>query len=471
MIRDPHSAIRTPESGSDSGSRSANRETTRQIVHITMVGWALLLRVLTWQQAALLAAVALIFNAFVLPRIGGRALMRPPDLARGAAAGILFYPLSVLLLILVFRTRLDIVAAAWGILALGDGMATVVGRAARGRAWPWNPQKTIAGTLAFMSFGGAAGALLCWWAQPNVARVGEPAVLFVVGAPVVAAIVAALVESIPAGLDDNLSVPFAAASTLWVLSLVDPAVVDAMAPGIAGRLVPALLVNGGFALVAYLEHVVSRSGLVAGALIGIVVYLGAGWEGWLMLVAAFIAATATSKVGWERKVRLGIAEARAGRRGAGNALANCLVSAVAAIVAITSPYQEAAWLALVTGLTAGAADTVASEIGKAWGTRTVLAIGFRPVPPGTSGAISLEGSLANVVGAFVMAVLAAALGLIAFRLAPLVVCAALAGSYVESILAATFEHRGILNNDLLNFITTAVAVAVALALWQFGVGR
>ena len=45
------------------------------------------------------------------------------DEARGFPLGILLYPLSVLLLILVFHARLDIVAAAWGILACGDGAA------------------------------------------------------------------------------------------------------------------------------------------------------------------------------------------------------------------------------------------------------------------------------------------------------------------------------------------------------------
>ena len=41
-------------------------ESARQFVHIAMGGFALLLRVLTWPQAAALAAAALAFNLFVL---------------------------------------------------------------------------------------------------------------------------------------------------------------------------------------------------------------------------------------------------------------------------------------------------------------------------------------------------------------------------------------------------------------------
>ena len=45
-----------------------------------------------------------------------------------------------------------------------------------------------------------------------------------------------------------------------------------------------------------------------------------------------------------------------------------------------------------------------------------------------------------------------------------VVVAATVGALVESALGATLEGPGILNNDMLNFITTAVAAVVALAL-------
>ena len=44
--------------------------------------------------------------------------------------------------------------------------------------------------------------------------------------------------------------------------------------------------------------------------------------------------------------------------------------------------------------------------------------------------------------------------------------AALAGAFVESILGATLEAPGILDNNLLNFINTAVAAGIALAILE-----
>src|SRR5512133_3135038 len=100
--------------------------------------FALALRFFTWWEAAACALAAFLFNLFVLPRIGGRALYRPADLSRGYPLGILFYPLSVLLLVLAFPARPDIAAAAWGILAAGDAFAAAVGGASRGPRLPWN---------------------------------------------------------------------------------------------------------------------------------------------------------------------------------------------------------------------------------------------------------------------------------------------------------------------------------------------
>jgi uncharacterized protein (TIGR00297 family) len=86
------------------------------------------------------------------------------------------------------------------------------------------------------------------------------------------------------------------------------------------------------------------------------------------------------------------------------------------------------------------------------------------VKPGTPGAMSVEGTAAGLVAALALAAVGAAFGLIGARLILGVVVAATAGALVESALGATLEEPGILNNDMLNFINTAVAAGVALAI-------
>lgn len=441
---------------------SGHSEDARQWTHIGPVAFAFLLKFLTWWQAAALAAAALAFNVAVLPRVGGRRLYRPIDEVRGFPLGIVLYPLSVLLMILVFPTRLDIVAAAWAILALGDGAATLVGRRVGGREWPWNRDKTVAGTLAFVVCGAAGALLLAWWTRSAVTA--QPALWFVILAAIAAAAIAAFVETIPVRLDDNISVPASAAAVLWLATLVTPAALRLSWPAIVSALPSALAVN---ALVAWAGHraqTVSASGAIGGALVGTIIYAAGGASAWVLLLATFVVAAIASRVGLDRKRLLGIEEARGGRRGAGNAIANCGVATMAAIAAAATDHLSAAHLALVASLTAGGSDTVASEIGKAFGRSTFLVTTFGRVKAGAPGAMSLEGTAAGLLAAFALAALGVALGLIVWSSMLAIVVGATAGALVESVLGATLERPGILNNDMLNFINTAVAAGVALAI-------
>jgi uncharacterized protein (TIGR00297 family) len=438
-------------------------ETRRQVVHMAMASFALLLPYLAWWQAALCAVAAFLFNLLLLPRIGGSSLYRPVDAARGYPLGILFYPLSVLLLILAFPTRPDVVGAAWGIMAIGDGAATIVGRRIGGRRIAWNAEKTMAGTAAFALAGGAAGVALAAWSRAAVVP-APPPLLFTLAAPLAAAVAAALVETIPVRLDDNISVPIAAGIVLGGLCLIDGASVAAAWTWLPRSLALALAVNVPAAWMGWKAGTVSTAGAVTGALVGIVVLACAGLQGWALLFASYFVASVSSRLGLKRKAVLGIAEERGGRRGPGNTIANTGLAAFAAAVAAFSPYRETAWLVMVTALAAGASDTVASEIGKAWGRRTFLFPSLKPVRPGTSGAVSLEGTAAGLVAALGLSAVALALGLIEGRGLWYATGGATIGAFVESGLGATLEPAGILDNDMLNFVNTAVAAAAAVAL-------
>lgn len=438
----------------------APSERTRKWVHIAFGAGALTLRYLSWWQAALVAAAAVAFNVGLLRTVFGGRIHRPHEAASNPGGGIVLYPLSVLLLILVFPSRLDIVAAAWGILAAGDGSASLIGVRFGRRKWPWNRRKSVAGSIAFVVLGGAAGALLAWWTRPAI--VPPPDLLFALGAPFLAALVAAAVETVPIRLDDNLSTAAAAAATLWALSLVSLDLAQAFAAVAPGAIAVALPVNLAAAAIGYRIGGITASGAIVGGLIGTIIHACAGWPGWLLLIATFGCATLSSRAGLERKTLLGIAEERGGRRGAGNAIANTGLAAVAAMLSVLS-HDQLAWLiAFTAALTTAASDTVASEIGKAWGLSTWSLVPLRRVRPGTSGAVSVEGSAAGLAAAAAMALLAHVLGLIPAGAIAAVVVGAIAGSLVESLLGATFEGAGLLNNDALNLINTAVGAVAAV---------
>lgn len=433
-------------------------EIPRQLVHIGVGAIALSLRFLTWHQAAAMAVAAILFNLFVLPRLTDR-VFRPGDRDRLWTTGIVLYPLAVLGVILFFRERLDLAAAAWGILAAGDGMATLVGTTVRSPRLPWNHQKSVAGLLAFVIAGAiAAIGLLAW---TNVGSLSVSIVL----AGILAAAVAGFVESVPITLDDNLTVPLSAGAVLWSCAAFEPAVFFSAWPELQQLLLMGLLANVIVAVLGWTARTVTIAGALTGAVIGTTVVAGFGWAGWLLLLATFAVAAVTTRLGHARKHQAGIAEGRGGRRGPGNAIANTGIAAWAAVMAMGMRDPAIASLVATAALATAGSDTVASEIGKSYGRTTWLVTTFRRVAPGTTGAVSTEGTLAGIGAAAVLAAIAAALGLIPAWTIGVITLAATVASLIEGALGATLEARGILNNDTLNFVNAAIGAALTVAAW------
>jgi uncharacterized protein (TIGR00297 family) len=416
---------------------------------------------LTWPQAALLGAAGVLFNLLVLPRISP-SLFRPEDRRQPLLSGIVLYPAAVLGLMLCFPSRLDLAAIAWVILAAGDGMATLVGAHVKTPRLPWNHAKSVGGLAAFLVCGGIAAVATALWMNRGASPGASAFALVVV--PLLATTAAAFAETAPIKLNDNISVPAAAAVVLWSCSFVAADTLAASADLVTTRLWLAIGLNVAVAALGYFARTVTVAGAIAGALIGAAIFIGTGLEGWTLLLVSFLFASGTTRLGLRRKSAAGIAEARGGRRGAGNAIANTGLAAFAALVALGMPNPGLAQLAMVAALATAASDTVASEVGKAWGRTTWLIVGFRRVPPGTSGAVSLEGTAAGLAAAVVLAWIAEGLGLISYEWIPGVAVAATVASLVESVLGATLEKSGVLDNDALNFVNAALGAGLALVL-------
>jgi uncharacterized protein (TIGR00297 family) len=437
-------------------------EATRKVVHIAVGSFALLLRWMTWPQAAAMALAAFLFNWQVWPRLGGRAVWRDADHGRGYPVGILLYPVAVLGLVLVFRDQLWKAAAVWGVLAWGDGMATLVGRTVQGPALPWNRAKTWAGFAAFTVCGGAAAAAFgAWTLGLGASALGLPAV---VATSVVVALAGAIAESLPLGVDDNLTV--AAAGAVTVVAL-DQAKAAALAPeaSLDPRALAGLLVSALVAAAAWRLRALDAGGALSLVVIGTAVVAGVGWSGLAVMAAFFVSGTLATRLGYARKAGAGIAQEKGGARGWRNVWANGAVPVALAVgAAAARPGARALWvLAYAAAVATAAADTCSTEIGKAYGRRTLRATTLRPVPPGTAGGISLEGTLGGLLGAALVAATGAAAGLFDAPAAALVACSGLAGSLVESVLGSLARPRGGLGGHLLNLINTAVGAALIVA--------
>jgi uncharacterized protein (TIGR00297 family) len=222
--------------------------------------------------------------------------------------------------------------------------------------------------------------------------------------------------------------------------------------------------------VAFAARSVGRSGLVAGTLLGTLLWCLAGWRGWCLLGAFFVLGSGLTKFGAREKEARGIAEAAGGRRGARNAIAKVAPGLLVAIIGIILAAPEVFWhVAFAATFATAAADTAGTEVGKAIGRTPILLTTFRRVAPGTIGAVSVEGTVAGLLAAAAIAGLGASLGFYTTAIDPwigalVVVAAAFAGNVFESWTNAFLANRRKLDHDLSNFLLCSVGGAVAALL-------
>ncbi len=202
-------------------------------------------------------------------------------------------------------------------------------------------------------------------------------------------------------------------------------------------------------------------------ILGVLVWGTLQWQGYLVVMFYFLVGSAVTKIGMEQKEAEGIAEKRSGMRGPENVWGSALTATICAVVTlfVDSPWQELLILGYVASFATKLSDTTASEVGKAYGKTTFLITNFQPVPRGTEGAVSLEGTLAGIVGSIAIAFVGWAVGLI--NLYGIIICiiAAFMATNIESVIGATVQSRfDWLTNEMVNFINTAIGAIVAITI-------
>ncbi len=166
-------------------------------------------------QTADILVVSTIVCVMTLVYIGLRSVVQRPN-ETDFWATTLSYPLMVLATLILFPAYSELTCVVVVILAFGDGSAYIFGKRFGRRKLPWNPQKSWAGTLGFVAVAGPAASLAYWmeanhpWVtwSPPLPEVIPVWVAITCGT--VAAVCAAIAESLPTRITDNLRVGFAA---------------------------------------------------------------------------------------------------------------------------------------------------------------------------------------------------------------------------------------------------------------------
>ncbi len=282
-----------------------------------------------------------------------------------------------------------------------------------------------------------------------------------------------------------------------------------------GVLQPLQLLGGLFlsALIGYVGYrreALTPSGMAGAVLVGTLIFGFGGWEWGMLLISFFLLSSALSF--YKRQTKEALAEkfAKGSRRDLGQALANGGMGALLAL-AYAFTGETLLFPAFVGAMATVNADTWATEIGVLSRRAPRLITTGTQVEPGTSGGITLLGTLATLAGGLSMG-LAAVLFLLlddigggagfelletrvpAGVLGLLLVSGAggLAGAFFDSLLGATVQaiyysptrHKETerrvdpggtpnshvrgwpwLDNDWVNFISSGVGALAAAFFW------
>lgn len=240
--------------------------------------------------------------------------------------------------------------------------------------------------------------------------------------------------------------------------------VDWSNPWLLGIVVNTVLISLAFILPKKLLTVL---GYLNAWLLGVIVWGCLSWQGYLVVLFYFFVGSSVTRIGMKEKQEQGIAEKRDGVRGPENVWGSALIATICALGYFVVPpmWQSLMVLGYVASFATKLSDTCASEVGKAYGKRTFLITTFKPVPRGTEGAVSLEGTLAGVVASVVIAFLAYVLGLMGMGGIMICVVSAFVATNFESFVGATFqEDFDWLTNEVVNIINTFVGAISAIAL-------
>ncbi|HJR79282.1 MAG TPA: DUF92 domain-containing protein [Anaerolineales bacterium] len=194
---------------------------------------------------------------------------------------------------------------------------------------------------------------------------------------------------------------------------------------------------------AYRAHSLDKSGAYAATLLGTVIFGFGGWGWAALLLTFFITSSALSRAFKKRKQELDEKFSKGHERDAGQVFGNGGLAASFAALHALYPESLVPWIGFAASLAAVNADTWATELGVLNPTPPCLITDLRKrVEKGTSGGVSLFGTVASLLGAAIVAlpaVLFSPTGALNTNYFLLITAAGTAGSLFDSFLGATVQ--------------------------------
>ena len=117
---------------------------------------------------------------------------------------------------------------------------------------------------------------------------------------------------------------------------------------------------------------------------------------------------------------------------------------------------------IIASFATACSDTFSSEFGIVYGKKIVNIINFQSVNRGTDGGISLQGLFFGLFGSMIIST-SMFIFYYDYQTVIMITLFGLIGNLIDSILGATLQRRGKLNNHQVNLFATLSGALLALA--------
>ncbi|MCD6189404.1 MAG: TIGR00297 family protein [Thermococcus sp.] len=204
---------------------------------------------------------------------------------------------------------------------------------------------------------------------------------------------------------------------------------------------------------AYKLKALDGKGIIAAALVGVITIIFGGILPFLALLTFVLLGVFATKYRLAEKIERGIAQEGKGIRSWQNVLGNGLAAVMFLLIEYYTK-QDVFWAATFSSIATANADTLASELGKIFGKAPKMITNLKPANVGENGAISWQGEIIALIGAFTISLFAVVLTTQKVEMLLAVTIGGFMGCNIDSLLGATLENKGIINNHHTNFLAT-----------------
>lgn len=468
-----------------------SKSNARKMLHIVLGNILFILPIFSSRALATFIPFTFIPVNYLMSPLSPIKKMRMDTFEAGHSWGTILYALSLTVVVWFGFNHPYFLIVAFFPLCYGDGSAALIGSNVTSQNFQlYSGKKSLLGTWSFIwaTFLAIIGGLYVYKAM-GLLTISIKVILV---SAIIFAVLGVIIELLsPKGMD-NLFIPIIALG----VAMVGETTITTIASNLnVNTFMWGFIIAGLFAVIGIVGKFLTWDGALAGFFIGIIIMGVGAWTLGAALLTFFIVGSLATKLNKKSQEEVSF-EKSSSKRDSLQALAKAGFASFVAFLILVYPDNLTISIIVIGALGSSLADTMGTEIGIfSKSTPRYVLKPWQKLQKGESGAISIIGTLASLVSAFLYIVFLFALSLIdpslheSFPLSFLIIVpiAAVVGMLLDSILGVKLQEQRIcqvcgskvetkmhcemetqkysgfsfINNDLVNFIATSLGGIVA----------